>query len=134
MFGDGQAFGHPAKAGSFRHRFLADDLYPAADRVTDEHGFHKAQAVIAIRKRHRVDDGGGQADADGEHHGTMGDALAKGQGLAEFGIQMMRKEIARMAGMHHEIGFGDRAAHGLAGLPDFIIFVIGDLLKHRGVP
>ena len=62
----------------------------------------------------------------------MRDALAKGQRLAKLGIQMMREEIALMAGMNHEIGFRDGAANGVAGLADLIIFVIFDLFKHLG--
>ncbi|MDT4858743.1 hypothetical protein FQZ97_932240 [compost metagenome] len=60
----------------------------------------------------------------------MGNALATGQSLGEFRIHVVRKEIARMTGVNHEIRFGDRAAIGYALRPKLIIFKIDRLFRH----
>src|SRR3546814_16293509 len=49
------------------------------------------------------------ADADREDHRAVRDALADILRRAPDGIHMMREEIAGMAGVNDEIGFGDRA-------------------------
>jgi hypothetical protein len=61
----------------------------------------------------------------------MRNALTKWQRLAELGIQMMRKKIARMACMDHEIGFRNGAANGGAALPYLVVFEICRLFKHK---
>ena len=43
----------------------------------------------------------------------MGDALAAGQRLGEFGIHVMRKEIAGMPGMNNEVGMMAKATQSL---------------------
>ena len=53
---------------------------------------------------------------------SMRDAAAEFRFRHKLGIHVMRKEIARVAGMHDEIGLGDGASVGLARLadPDFL--------------
>jgi hypothetical protein len=47
---------------------------------------------------------------------------AEGLGAAELGVHVMREEVARMAGMHHDVGFGDRAAKRPAAVTDGVVF------------
>src|SRR3546814_8248155 len=64
------------------------------------------------------------ADADREDHRAVRDALADILRRAPDGIHMMREEIAGMAGVNDEIGFGDRAPETGARRTDFILLEI----------
>src|SRR5205823_2547169 len=74
----------------------------------------------------------GQADADGEGHGAVGDALTERRGFGELRVQVMGEEIAAVAGVDDEIGLGDGPAGGGAGGADDVVFVV-ERLFHGGV-
>ena len=97
------------------------------NRVADEYRLGKAKAIIAIGERGGIDLAGGEADADGEGHGAVGDAAAEGRGAGEFFIHVMREEIAAVAGVNHDVGFGDGAAGGVRVGADDVIFEILEL-------
>jgi hypothetical protein len=63
----------------------------------------------------------------------MRDALAKGLTPAEFGIHVMRKEVAGMARVKYDVGLGDCTAKGAAAVADGVI--LEELLSlHRCPP
>src|SRR3546814_15208564 len=88
------------------------------------HRADEAQPVVTIRHGVRVDRGRGQADADREDHRAVRDALADILRRAPDGIHMMREEIAGMAGVNDEIGFGDRAPETGASRTVFLLLAI----------
>src|ERR1700691_6208984 len=67
------------------------------NRVADENGLGKSQAVVAVSKRGGIDLAGGEADADGKRHGAMRDAAAERRGARELLIHVMREKISSVA-------------------------------------
>src|SRR4051812_33899030 len=83
-----------------RRRYLQHGV----DGVADEYRLREPQALVPIGEGMRVDLAGGEADADREGHRAMGDALAEVGAFHELRIEMVREEVAAVAGMNHEIG------------------------------
>ncbi len=59
----------------------------------------------------------------------MSDALTERRRLGKFRIHVVRKEIAGVAGMDDEIGFGDRASGRDAHMAEFIVLEIDRLSR-----
>ncbi|CAH1662447.1 hypothetical protein CHELA1G11_12084 [Hyphomicrobiales bacterium] len=122
------ALDHAAHVRPLRILGLLGDGEPCVDGVADEHRLDETHAVIAIGKGGRVDDGGREPDADGENHRSVGDTPPEGCRLRKFLVHMMRKEIAGMAGMDHEIRFRYGPTVGLTFSADYVIVEI--LCRH----
>ena len=118
---DFDLLGHFAKVGALGIIFFIRDRDLRPNRVADENGFGKTKAFVPIGKRCGIDDGCSQADANGEGHRAVGDALAEGCGLGELGIKMMREEIAAVPCVDNEIRFGNRPAVGFANIAKGIV-------------
>src|SRR5580704_14666551 len=106
------SFHHAAVCRTFRILLFFLNRDPGAQRIPNEHGLGKAQLVVTVGERNRIDLAGCESDADGESHGAVGNSLAK-LGLAcKLGINVMREKISRVSGMDDDIGLGDGAPRG----------------------
>ena len=86
------------------------------DGIPDKNGSDKAQPFVSIGHRYLVDVIGCQADGDAEDKCAVSDPFTKRLHLAPFFIHMMRKEVAGLAGVDHDIRFCNRAPGRLPGM------------------
>jgi hypothetical protein len=117
-----QQFGDDAEPWLFMvFQFFYSDGH--LDGIADKNGFGKADAVVAIGHRHFVDEIGGEADSNGENERAMRDPFFEWLCLTPFFIHMVRKEVARLAGMDHYIRFRNGTALRIALSIKLKIFV-----------
>lgn len=99
------------------------------DGVVDEDRPDKAQAIVSVGHRPRVNQVRGGAYSDGKDQGAVGDALFEVLGFAELGIHVVREKVAALPGMEHDVGLGDGAPHGGAFVVEYIVFEV-NVLDH----
>lgn len=75
------------------------------DGIADINRFSKADAVVAIGHGHYVDDIGGEANGNGENERAMRDPFFEWLCLTPLFIHMVRKEVAGLTCMDHDIRF-----------------------------
>ena len=130
LVNDVEMLGHDALVGMLLMVFLIANGDYRMNGVADIDRFDKAQVVIAIREGNGVDKRGGEANAHAECQRAVGDTLTKVVLLAPIGVYVVRKEVARLAGVNHDVGLGDGLAARGTGVSQLIVLKIVRLLVH----
>src|SRR5579863_8768610 len=128
---DFAALDDAALARPARVVLLCGDGDARADRVADEDRPDKAQAIVTIREGHWIDQRRREPDADRKNHRAMRDALAEGRRLHELGVEVMGKEISRVAGVDDKVGLGNRATVGQPDVAELVILIVDRLFDHE---
>src|SRR5580700_327561 len=102
--------------------------------VPYEHRFWKAQLVITVGKRDRIDLARCQTNPDGEGHRTVGDPLAEWSLTRKLRIHVMGEVISSVPGVDHYVSFCNRATGCHSMLAHNIVFPILDSGHHGNTP
>lgn len=132
LIGHGELLDHNAHITPLGVWALFADGGDHRDGVVDKHGLDKAQAVIAIRHGMRIDVASSHPHRHTKHQRPVRHALPKWLRFAPFRVHVMRKKVTRLAGMGHDVTFGDGAAKRGTTTADLIFFKI--LLANHSVP
>jgi len=120
---DFEQFDDDAVARASRMIALLLDRRFGPDGVADEYRLDEAQAIVAGGHGARIDVRRRHADADAEDERAMRHATLEVLRRAPLGVHVMGKEVAGLAGVGDDVGFGDRAPQRLAR------FVGGEILE-----
>lgn len=130
LVNDVEMLGHNALVGMLLMVFLIANGDYRMDGVADIDRFDKAQVVVAIRESDGIDKRGSKANSHAEGQRAVGDALTEVVLLAPIGVYVVRKEVARLAGVNHDVGLGDGLAARGTGVSQLIVLKIVCLLVH----
>jgi multiple sugar transport system substrate-binding protein len=105
-------------------RIVALFLYgdAAMDRVVEKDRPDKAQTIVSVAHRTRVDGGRRHTDAYAEDERSVSHSLTERLRATPFRVHVVRVKIARLARVHDDIGFGNRTADGLMRCACFVVF------------
>ena len=94
--------------------FRDRDLDP--DGIANENWLQEAQPVVPVGDGARVHESGCSAYGDAECQRSVGHPLLEILCLAPFRIHVVRKEVARLPGVKHDIRLGGSCAQASRGL------------------
>jgi len=86
------------------------DRDASSQRVSDEDRLGETQFVIPVSESYWIDLTRRKANANGERHSAVRDALAKGCGSRKFRIDVMREVVSRVPRVDDNISFRNRAS------------------------